>query len=208
MAKARSLERVLRALPRHSGWLLALSLTLTVAAGFAVVDVRTGEFRIRVDASADRLLPDDAPARTFHDSVRRLFGSDEAVVVVLAAPNVFDADILRRIRELSRRLAALEEVDRVVSLTEAPIVRTIDGDIVVESMVPPVIPTSPAALAALEREALADPSFAGTLVGRDGDAAALVILLHELSDGEYLDSGLDGRILALAEASAGDAADV
>ena len=208
MAQARSLERFLRSLPRRSGLLLALSLALTLAAGLSVVDVRTGEVRLRVDASVDRLLPDEAPSRKYHERVRQLFGNDEALVVVLAAPNVFEPEVLRRIRKLSTDLAALEAVDRVVSMTEAPIVRTVDGDLVVEPMVPAVIPTSPAALAALEREALADPLFAGTLVGRESDAAALIVSLHELSNGEYLASGLDAEIAGLAEAAAGDVAEV
>jgi predicted RND superfamily exporter protein len=95
-----------------------------------------------------------------------------------------------------------------VSLTEAPIVRSIEGDLVVEPMVPREIPSSRRELDALRREALADPLFAGTLVGRDGDAAALVVSLHEISNRDYLESGLDDRIAALAEATAGDAAEV
>ena len=208
MARARSLQRVLSALPGRAGLLLVLALGLTAAAGATLFDVRTGESRLRIDASVERLLPDDAPARKFHERVRALFGNDEALVLVLAAPDVFTAERLRSIRSLSRELSALDEIESVLSLTEAPIVRSIDGDLVVEPMVPRRIPEDAGALSRLRREALADPLLAGTLVSREGDAAALLVSLHELSNREYLESGLDDRIAALADAAAGEGAEV
>ena len=79
---------VLEGIPRRAGWVLAGTLGLTLLALAVLVDPHTGEIRLEVDPSADRLLPEDDADRRFYDRVRHLFGSDDQLVVALVAAAV------------------------------------------------------------------------------------------------------------------------
>jgi len=140
----------------------------------ALVDPVSRSLRLQVDASADRLLPEDAPARAFYDRTLRRFGSDKALVLVIGLPDVFEAGALARLRALSESLAALPEVSQVLSLANAPDLRAEEGDVVVEPFLAE-LPASAAEREALRRSVLANPLYGGSLVARDARATALLV---------------------------------
>jgi predicted RND superfamily exporter protein len=198
------LDRLVERMPSYAGWMLAVSLALTAAALTQIVDPRTGEVRLEVDASADRLLPEGDASRLFYERVRRAFGSDESMVVALVADDVFTADSLRRIGRMTERLRALEGVRRVLSVTNAEDLRNLDGGIEIAPFVDEV-PEDPAALAELRGRVLGHPIYAGNLVSADGRVAALVISFGGLTDRDYRRLGLDEKISRIAEEERGDA---
>jgi hydrophobe/amphiphile efflux-3 (HAE3) family protein len=187
-----------RAIPRRAVWVLLVLALPTAASLAALFDPATGGLRLHVDASADRLLPEDAPERAFYDRTLRLFGSDKALVVVIGAPDVFAAGTLARLVELTRRLEDQPEVASVLSLANAPDVRAVEDDVVVEAFLAE-IPGDSAGLAALRASVLGSPLYGGSLVARDGRATALVVRLRGLSDDAVMRGEVDRRILAEAE---------
>ena len=101
------------------GWigisLRAPRLTIVVIAAVTVV---LGVFaaHIRVDSAIENLLPSDDPDRRYYETVRAVFGSEEATVIGLFG-DVFTPETLATIDRLSRRLAELDGVREVISLT-------------------------------------------------------------------------------------------
>jgi uncharacterized protein len=193
-------EATWRAIPARAPAVLVAVALASLAALAALVDPATGRLRLRVDAGAERLLPEDAPARLFYDRTLRLFGSDRALVVVVGAPNVFAPGVLRRIPELTARLEALPGVQQVVSLATAPDVRAAEDDVVVEPLLEE-IPADAAGLAALRGRVLGNPLYAGSLVARDARATTFLVRLADVSDEDLLESGLDRRVEAEARAA-------
>ena len=189
-----------RAIPPRAGWVLAALAVPTLAALFALFDPATGAIRLHVDASADRLLPLHAPARAFFDRAQRQFGSDRALVVVVGAPDVFDAAVLEGLVRATERLAALPEAGAVLSLANAPDVRAVDGDVAVEPFLAE-LPADAAGRAALRERVLGNPLYGGTLVAKDGGATALVVSVAGISDDALMRSGLDRRVLEEARAA-------
>ncbi len=183
---------------------LLAALALLVAAVHSIVDLRTGERRLEVDASANRLLPEGDPAREHYEYVRRLFGSDETVVVALATRDVFTAESLERLRAIGERVARIDGVHHVLSIANAVNVRGVEDGLEVGPFFEEV-PRDPAALAALREEVLAHPLYAGNLVSRDGKTAALLVYLTDLPEREFTRRGIDHQIEAIAQAEKGDA---
>jgi predicted RND superfamily exporter protein len=183
---------------------LLAALALLVAAVHSIVDLRTGERRLDVDPSANRLLPEGDPARAHYDYVRRLFGSDETVVVALATDDVFSAENLERIRAIGSRIEQIEGVHHVVSLANAVNVRGVEDGLEVGPFFDEV-PRDPAALAALRDEVLAHPLYGGNLVSRDGRTAALLVYLMELPEREFTRREIDHQIEAIAQEGRGAA---
>jgi predicted RND superfamily exporter protein len=194
-----------RVVSEHPLWVVAGVLALTLFSVAGLIDLRTGEVRLRVDPSAGKLLPAGGPERELYERSRRLFGTDEAIVVALGADDVFTPDVLSRVVSLTRRLEAIDGVQSVLSLATAQNVRAVGDDIDVGPIIPEgEIPRAPSELERLRRETLDNPLYAGTLVSRDSSATALVVSLERMSDRELVRRGIDPQIVAAAQAEAGD----
>jgi predicted RND superfamily exporter protein len=181
--------------------LLAVAgLTLFTLQG--LVDLETGEVRLRIDPSTAGLLPPEGPERELYEHSRRLFGTDESVVVALGADDVFSPEVLDRVVSMTRRLAEIDGVQSVLSLSTAQTLRSVSGDLEVAPVLE-AVPQDPEALERLRAEVLGNPLFAGTLVARDASATALLVSLDRMSDSELVSRGIDGQIMDAAAAEAG-----
>jgi hydrophobe/amphiphile efflux-3 (HAE3) family protein len=187
----------------HRPWLvLCAILSLTILAAAPLVDLEHRRLRLEVDMSTNRLLPENQPGRTFYDYVRKAFGSDETMVVALSADDVFTHDVLSRIASLSERLTRVEGVHHVVAITNVANVRGTEDGIDVRPFVKD-IPTDPEALAALKREALENPIYAGNLISKDAKTAAIIIEFLDFRDSDFIDKGIDDEIDRIAREEAG-----
>jgi predicted RND superfamily exporter protein len=182
-------------------------LALCIAAALQIVDVGTGRLRIQFDPSSSALFPRNDPMRDFYEHVRRLFGSDETLVVALVDEKngVFTRENLERVERLTERLAAVPGVHHVTSLANALNIRGgAEGELEIEPFLAS-IPDDPEGLARIREQALGNPIYAGNLVARTGKATALYVYLEDMTDTEFLSRNLDRDIIALAEAESGEA---
>lgn len=192
------------AIERRAGWVLAGVLAATLIALGVLVDPGTGHLRLRIEPGIESLLPEDSAERAFLAETQRRFGSDDSLVLGFASEALFTTDVLQRIDRLTHRLAAMEEIRRVTSLTNAVnVVGTEDG-IDIGPFVSE-IPSDPADLAALRDAVMNNPVTAGSLVARDEGATALLLALVPLTSREYRERGVSDRILEIAHEEAGDA---
>ena len=125
--------------------------------------------------SLNRLLPKDSPEREEYEFFRKLFGSEETMIVALSDDEtIFTTEHLTRIKRMSERIQAMPEVHHVVSLTSAKNLRGSKGTIEFGSFVQE-IPEDPAELERIRTEALENLIYRGNLVSEDGRTTALVI---------------------------------
>ena len=183
---------------RNAGWVLGLAALSALFAITRIVDVDTGVPRLAFDSSMESMLPEENEERVFYDRVRRIFGSDETLLLALHRPaGVFEVETLRAIERLTERIEDLEGVHHVVGLANAPLMRSHDGDLEIGPLWEE-IPSEPARLEALRAEALASPLLAGTFLSEDAETAALLIYLMDISEAEFTALGLDHTVRALA----------
>ncbi len=166
------MERWLSLVPRHPIAVLSLVALLTAGAVRALFDPETGELRIRIDPSADRLLPEDNEDRLFYERVRAFFGSDETLLLALVTDDIFTSENLHRIERIALGVEKLPGVHHVLAVTNAVDVRGVGDDLQIEPFALE-IPTQPEALAELRERVLTNPIYAGSLVSRNGRTAAL-----------------------------------
>lgn len=182
---------------------LVLTLALTALAITAVVDPVTGQLRLDIDPSTDRILAAGSPAKQFHDKTQRMFGSDESLVIMLADKDIFKPDILNRIRRMTERLEDIRQVHHVVSLTNALDIRSVGGDLDIAPFVPGPEEGDPD-IAEIRARVLGNPLYAGSLVSKAGDATALVVYFNDISDREYRRSGIHEAITTITREERGD----
>ena len=169
-----------------------------------MVDPGARELRLQIDPSVNRLLPAKDEARRFYDRSRRIFGSDEQLVVAIASDDLFSSESLRRVKRLGSRLAELDGVERVLSLFTALRFHGAEEDLAIEPFITE-IPEDREGIESILRSVLEDPIYGGNLVSRDGRATALLVYLEDMPEAEFIKSGLDARIAELAAQEAGEA---
>src|SRR5687768_10866247 len=107
------INRLLDFVTRYPVGIVIVVLLLTVAAVAGMFDWRTGETRLLIDPSVNRLLPEADEDRRFYEHIRRVFGSEDVVMVAVArnAPDgVFNAGTIARIAKITAWLQELPEV--------------------------------------------------------------------------------------------------
>ena len=102
-----SIDAISHFATRRAGWLLALVLAITAAGAAQIFDPVTHQLRLTVDPSIDAMLPEDDADRKYYEHIRRLFGSDETVLIALMTDDVFSRESLDRVvrKSLARILA-------------------------------------------------------------------------------------------------------
>ena len=165
-------------------WLaLALVAAITLGLGAQIA-------RVRVDTSTESFTVANDPGRRYLDGFKERFGGETRTIVLVKAADVFTPEVLGAVRRLSDALAELDGVAGVESLTT---VRDFHGE--GDSLSTDLLVAPGAAAAELPRiraRALGTRAFVGTLVSRDGRAAA--ILVHSRS--RWSDAGFNRRFSA------------
>ena len=148
-------------------WLtLALVAALTAGLGSQVA-------RVRVDTSTESFMVEKDPGRAHLDRFKERFGSDTRTFVIVKAPDVFTPDVLGTVRRLSDALAQVDGVVTVDSLTTVRDFRGEGDSLSTDLLVPP--DPAPADMPRIRARALDTKAFVGTLVSRDGRAAAILV---------------------------------
>jgi predicted RND superfamily exporter protein len=198
------LRTLSQAVTRRAPLVLAAVAATTLLALAQIVDVRTGRPRLVIDTSIEQMLPSGDERRAVYDRVRKVFGNDETLLLVVHHPaGVFREDVLASIARLTPRVENVVGVASVLSLSSAPNIRSVDGDLEIAPLFE-TPPSDPAALEELKREAFANPLFAGSLVNERGDTTSLVIQLLDIPEAEFTrlssaDAGWIGKLLGLSE---------
>src|SRR5262249_9614940 len=121
---------------RRAWPVLAIIAVLTLAAISQLFDLHSGQLRLRIDPSLDPLVAQDDPDRQYYEQVRRRFGNDETLLLVIDTTSVYSADSLKRLDRLTRALDDLPGVKDVSSLTNTPLAHAAPGSIHFERLSP------------------------------------------------------------------------
>jgi predicted RND superfamily exporter protein len=187
----------------HPRAVLGALALVTLLAGGALVRLDPPALRLVLDPSTEPLLPPGDPARAVYERAVREFGDDELYAIAMETEaGVFAREPLATLRALHDELARLPGVRRVQSLADVVTFRYDPAEDWID--VGPLfqaVPESPEALAALRVRALGDPLLRRAVVSEDGRTAGITIRFAEMTDAEFIASGLDERIEALLAAA-------
>jgi hypothetical protein len=183
---------------------LALVALVSCAAALALVRLDPPGLRLAIDPSTEPLLPAHDPARELYREAVLDFGADEVFVIAMETDDVFRVERLESLRRVTDAIARLPGVRGVQSLTDVLSFRWDAANAWIE--VRPFleeIPGDAGTLAELRHRALGDPLYRRNLVSEDARAAAINVSFREMTDREFIASGLDRRIRAILDAETG-----
>jgi len=175
------LQRLIDALVLRRPWLPLLAYAALLAGSALLLP------GFRLDADSDSLTLESDPARVDYADARKVFGSDDYVILAMAPPDPWSAESLARVDALAKDLEALKTVTppgrgplpaiaRVVSPTNQRLFRSLPDD--QPAMAAAFAPVTPVAGGADLRKARAEMTgsalYAGNLVSPEGDAFAVI----------------------------------
>ncbi len=174
--------------------------TIVLAYIVATILLGLAARNVRIEGSIESILPRHDPAVESYAAVRAQFGSDDIGVVGVLTADLFSAKKLTKIARVTDRLAAIEGVERVLSLTN-----TVDpaADVFDPPKLLPNIPPSAEEIAAVKAKLAATPLYANNLVAPDYRGAAINVVFRNLTDAEYADLGIDERIAEILASETG-----
>jgi predicted RND superfamily exporter protein len=188
---------------RHTGLTLVMILALTALALTAIIDPLTGQMRLNIDPSANRLFSENMSSKQFYDKTRQLFGSDETLIITVASDDIFTPECINTIRNITDRINDIDTVYNVLSLSSAVDIRSIDDDLDISPFLAD-FDEGTADLEAIKKRIMGNPLYAGNLVSEAGDATALVVYFNDISDRDYIRGGIHDRISAIVEEEQGN----
>lgn len=168
---------------------LAVMLAITAVLGLYAS-------RIRVDSSIENLLPADDPDKHYYNDVKAVFGDEEISVIGVFADDVFAPATLAKVDRLSTRLAALDGVHEVLSLSTVKGVEVSDFGLTTGRMMR-TLPTTAEEAKAFRARVLAEPLYLKNVVSADGRATGITLVFESMTDEEFIERGIEGRIREL-----------
>ncbi|MFI5394558.1 MAG: MMPL family transporter [Candidatus Binatia bacterium] len=186
-------EAYARWLVRHAWLVLGVNLLVTVVLGLYAV-------RIRIESTLASMLPAGDPEVSYYDNVRATFGSDDVGVIGVRANDLFAASTLEKIARVTDAVSRMPGVERVLSITNAV-------DAAADAFEPPPllshIPPTAAEIERLKQQLTSTPLYGKNLVADDFKGAAINVFFRNLTDAQYADFDIDGKIRAVFVKEAG-----
>ncbi len=182
--------------------LLAL-LGLSALAATALVDFPSLSWRMSLDPSEEPMLAPATAGRHAYQEAVLAFGDDDLYVIAMETEGVFTPDHLETLRTLGNQIRRLPGVRSVESLAETTAFIFIHlVKVVAIGKYIDEIPSSLAELNRLRSLTLKHRLYPKTLVSKDGRVAAINVAFKTMTDGEFVEAGIDDSVAALlAEAS-------
>jgi predicted RND superfamily exporter protein len=200
-------DRFVRLVAYRPGWVLAVYAAVSLFFAAQVVDIRALELRLQIQTEFEKILPAEGEYQEFYGHFRDLFGSDEMVFVGVVGADTFTPEGLRLNQRLTRRFEQIDGVRRVLSLSNAPGIRSEGGGVRIATAFDEA-PEDAEELARIRSRILGDPMHVGNLVSSDGQATALLLYPEDMSEREFRRRGIDQEIERVAREEVGDRARV
>ncbi len=178
--------------------LYALVITLLTLLGLFLllglsIDGRQYLPGLKIDNSFEVWFRKDDPGKITYDQLKACFGGDEFVVVAFQTENLFTAEVLHKIKKLTRRFSRLPDVSEVTSLTNIDDFRSEQNTLFITELFK-TIPSSAPEMEKKKRRILSNPLFVDNVVSRDGKTTALLIEVAAEPEEENYQRRLTDRI--------------
>src|SRR5881392_2446137 len=182
-----------RWLARHPLAVVVANVVVTAVLGFYAL-------QLRIEGSLESMLPAGDPKVEYYAQTRAVFGSDDVAVVGVRARDIFAPSTIEKIARVTDEIAKVDGVEHVLSITNA-----VDpaADVLHPPRLLPRIPPEPEEVEALKKKLVATPLYGKNLVADDFTGAAINVFFKNLNDEQYLDLGVDRKIMDILAARQG-----
>ncbi|MBC8549912.1 MAG: MMPL family transporter [Candidatus Brocadiales bacterium] len=149
--------------------------------------------KIRVDASASRMMVKDDPNRIFYEETIETFGSDNTTVIYVKDEKLFTYEKLEAIEEIFYELYDVPGVSRVNGLYSVKNFKGMDGYLDTNPLLDP-IPEEQEELDAARKDAINSPLMLGSMISEDGKVMAISVIAEPVKGDDDFDKNFSTAI--------------
>ena len=136
-----------------------------------------GLLNLKLDTSYDSMLDKKDPDIPVYNQVIKEFGSDNLVLIYYQHDNLFTADKLKIVNDVTSELQQLEIIEKVESLATTLSIRNSDYGLAINQLISS-LPETEADIATIKDNALYSPLIRGNYLSKDGKKAAIIVTLR------------------------------
>ncbi|WP_309398996.1 MMPL family transporter [Cerasicoccus maritimus] len=136
---------------------------------------------LTVNVSTESLIPADSPLRLEYQRVTDEFGSDQLALIYVEDEKLFTQEKLEQLKNLSKQLKALPQVQRVESLFTVNDIRAVNGWVDTSPLLRK-IPKTDEKLAQKKQQAIDNPLMRRAIISEDGKATVITLYLKSPRD--------------------------
>ncbi len=164
-------------------WLYLLLFVATIIA------CMYGSTLIKIDTSNENSFLESDSIKIQTDQFEEIFGNDQYVIVLLENEDLFSHESLTLLRKLHNELVdSVVFVERITSINDLEFTVGDEYGMVIEQIIPEVIPTDPNELSQIKEKAFSKESFRKRFISSDGTQTLLTIKFAPFPEdwqGEY-----------------------
>lgn len=153
--------------------IIFLVIALTAFLGLQIPD-------IKINSDVISSLPESDKDAALIKKIGSKFGGNKTGMIIIETENIFTAEILGHIRQITDTLTETENISSVLSITNAVDIRSEEDGIEISKLVnEETIPESQEELDLLKERVLANENYKGSIVSEDGTAAIILFSIAE-----------------------------
>lgn len=160
--------------------------------GLLLITFITGQavFRLQIDPSMETLFNKKSHEYLYYRQASERYGSDQMVAVAMSTTNLFTHQNVKKLADISDRIAKIENVERVLSLSNAMDIKHKFAGI---KVVPAFegVESGERSLADVKQDILSNELFVNNLVSKDGRVANILVYLKPVGK----DLQLSGNVI-------------
>nr|HPO64227.1 50S ribosome-binding GTPase [Candidatus Kapabacteria bacterium] len=170
-------------------WIIVASvLALTIFFGY-----QTKFLTINSDILSS--LPDDDPVASLYKEIGTQFGGNDMGMIVLETDNVFKAEVLQHIKQITDSLKYTDGVSTVTSLTNILDIKSSEWGIEIGKLVDEYnLPNKQAQLDSLKNYVFSKEMYKGAIVSEDGTATVVMFTLLPDADKQAVAKEIKSKI--------------
>ncbi len=153
--------------------IILLVIAITVFLGLQIPS-------IRINSDVISSLPESDKDAALIKKIGSKFGGNKTGMIILETENIFTAEILGHIRQITDTLTETENISSVLSITNAVEIRSEEDGIEIRKLVDEeTIPVSQQELDLLKERVLANENYKGSIVSEDGTTAIIIFSIAD-----------------------------
>ncbi|MDY6905344.1 MAG: efflux RND transporter permease subunit [Thermodesulfobacteriota bacterium] len=157
---------------RYWKWVVCASVLLTLVSAYYIT-------QIRIDNSIESMAIDDDPSLASLQHLESTFGGNEFIVIAFKGDDIFSPRVLSMIDAITTNIEQIENVEWVLSLTNALVAQKNEYGIGMDALVPES-DRSGNDVQALKQKVMSQKIYEKLLFSSTGDATAIIAWLSPL----------------------------
>ncbi|MCD6556353.1 MAG: RND family transporter, partial [Bacteroidales bacterium] len=185
------MERLAKATVKFKWLIIAVVLGLTGFFGYQLKN-------ITINSDIISSLPDDDPAAKLYKNIGTKFGGNDMGMIALETDNVFTAEVLEHVKQITDSLKITEGVSTVTSITDVLDIKSDEFGIEIGKLVDEYdLPKTQSQLDSLKDYVFSKEMYKGSIVSEDGTATLVIFTMLDGTDKEALAKDIRKKVEAL-----------